>query len=1146
VRTEPVPLLEVLTVGVGGAVAKWVLRSCLPGATADFALDVKDVIAREVPGFMQQRNVRRQFEQAAELVGSRLDGLINVEFRSLPSNEQEAAVLAVVDTLEKVVGGSVAALVEHELSASAFESHVRSQDPRAAERAGLSEQAESLYDLVLSESCSYTVEIATKLSDFNHEFSRMSLENDREIIDQVRAVMAHLPPPIVPSQWGHAPDDGRFAMKYVREVAYSLDELQLFGLDLPRGQNRYSLSVAYIPLSVSVDDGQQPTRQADEDAKLEEVSRQRAGTSGSEEEDGDAETFDVRVEEVLRESSRVLVSGGAGLGKTTLLQWLAVNAARSSFGSSLSDWNDTVPFLIKLRQFVDKPLPNPEDFPGLVAPPLAGAMPDGFVHRVMTDGRALILVDGVDELPESARGNAREWLTTLIRNFPECRYVVTSRAPALNRDWHELENFRNTQLLPMNMEDVRAFVEHWHEAAAERLPSAEAVTLRASGERFKSVIRDSFALRSLADTPLLCAMLCALNRNRPGNMPTNRMELYDKALEMLLARRDVERAVRADTVAGLGYTEQLVLLQSLALWMMNNSLIDADEASVIALVERKLPSLRPVAEAASIDVYRHLLVRSGVLRSPTAGQVDFVHRTFQEYLVARALMEDDSVGALLREAHDDQWREVVILASGHANRRQRADILVGLLDAGNERPEVRTRFFLLAIACLETARELPPEPLMQRLIGSLSEVIPPTNMREASEVAAAGALAVPELARYRSPVKTAAACIRALSLIGTDEALAAIAQFRTDGRVTIVRELVRAWGRFDAQQYMNAVMGESPLEDGYIMLRDPAYIPLLPQLSNLRRYALDAPVRTRDLTRFTGDTKLVGLDASYSPSDADLRNLRGCASLRWLWLKGLSQLETLDGLQEAAQLRILFLSFCRRLQDISAVAGLENLNWLELASTGVSHLSAIEGTRLTRLDLDRCDQLRSLDGLQGLPLQHLTSRQCRQLDDASAVIGISSLVSLDLGVSTPLPQGASLAAGSSLTTLGAAVSRELPATLHGLTALHILRVGEFLGHDSEALLACPELQMVNFTSAPNLSDISSMSELVNLTRAEFRDCPALGDLRPLLRLPSLRSISLFGDRLAIPYDRAAATRSLPADWQVGAYGDGYVRLARRV
>jgi hypothetical protein len=83
-------------------------------------------------------------------------------------------------------------------------------------------------------------------------------------------------------------------------------------------------------------------------------------------ENGDTEILplnrSVRVPEVLGAHRRLFVRGEAGLGKTMLPQWIAVQSAHSAFDMGLEDWNDTVPFFIALRRHANGDLPPPEQF----------------------------------------------------------------------------------------------------------------------------------------------------------------------------------------------------------------------------------------------------------------------------------------------------------------------------------------------------------------------------------------------------------------------------------------------------------------------------------------------------------------------------------------------------------------------------------------------------------------------------------------------------------------------------------------------------------------------------------------------------------------------------------------------------------------
>jgi hypothetical protein len=97
----------------------------------------------------------------------------------------------------------------------------------------------------------------------------------------------------------------------------------------------------------------------------------------------------LRAEAALAEGPRTPLRGDAGSGKTTLLQWLAVTAARSGFSGPLAGWNGCVPFLLRLRSYADRPLPQPDQLLAGVADPLVDLLPPGWVHRQLRTGRAL-------------------------------------------------------------------------------------------------------------------------------------------------------------------------------------------------------------------------------------------------------------------------------------------------------------------------------------------------------------------------------------------------------------------------------------------------------------------------------------------------------------------------------------------------------------------------------------------------------------------------------------------------------------------------------------------------------------------------------------------------------------------------------------
>ena len=1059
---------ELVLLGLGTTMSKAVLRSWLGGGLGgDASADIADIISGQVGGVIERRRAKRVFERIAEDIAAKLEPYIATEFGGVPDNERMAAIAAVNSAIQKADLGDMA-LLETNLDPTELEKTIRRAVGDLAAENLLSGAATSLYNLLLGEASAYLVELRMALPSFGPAALAELLKRETETHALLEEVLRRLPEPL---EAGNAEDpDAGFDLKYRRRVAQDLDRLQLFGVTMGDDIRKYALSVAYITLSA----------RTTSDKMADDV------LSGS---GPDEEMDSLRVDDILVSGNEHFIRGEAGSGKTTLLQWLAVKSARREFEGALDSWNGTIPFFLQLRRYVGQTLPPPQEYLQLVAPNLAEVMPDGWVHRVLMSGKALVLVDGVDELPEGERPKAREWLENLVSDFPGNRIVVTSRPPAVGDDWLKALAFSVAELQPMDVPDIASFISHWHEAAALLVPDAEREDILHLADRLTIAVRDRPQLRSLATSPLLCALLCALHRDRQRQLPSDRLELYRIALEMLLDRRDVEREVRNDAARSLTWPDKLILLSEFAHWLMINGRSDAADEEFERAVDRRLPRMS-VGGATAAQVARYLLERSGVLRAPVVGRVDFIHRTFQEYLAARELVEQDSLEFLVMQAHEDQWRETVILAAGLARPPERESLLRGLVERGGREIAHRHRLHLLAVACLETVRELSPE-LREELRDLLTLLIPPTSMSEARAVASAGELAVPLLARYHGNTQyaaTVAACVRGLGLIGSAEALEALKAFAPDRRVTVSRELIRAWQYFDPITYAEEVLAESPLDRGHYVLRDPALAPAMASLKNLR--SLHVVLRSRT---------------------ASLEYLDACAPLVTSINAERSAIEDLLPLRRATNLRGMYLFLC----------------------DGLISLEGVETTSLVRVDIIACDRLVDISALSGLPLQRLSIQRCEGIEDGSVIRTLDNLHELDLH-GTDIRDFSFLTDGpkkiDKLDLSGTLItSVPLVAAPQALSALTISYCDEL--SDIGALGTMHELRHLDlsFTSeVTNISPISGCNRLrsLDVEGTGIRELPSLAslvhleeldlsstiidDLGPVAELPSLRSLRVDG------------------------------------
>lgn len=1096
--------IETLLLGVGTATAKAVARIWIKSEIAtDLSGVLMDQLAGRVPGILERRRASRQFEEMADRVAQQLLPIIQHEPGGLPDNEREAAILGVAQVIDSVQAMAPEVLFAIDLEPTALESLLRA-DRSMKVRGDLSETAQFLFDVLLRESCNYIVELSISMPQFNSAALVEILRRGSEIMERVDAALERLPKPAL----AEADADQEFDVRYRRHIARELDRLELFGLTLSETSARYELSIAYITLGASIktDDVEATVPKRTDDPR----------SDGPTVEDDEPEAY-LRVDDALARGKRHLIRGEAGSGKTTLLQWLAVTASRRQFEGKLEAWQDMVPFFLQLRRYANGDLPNPSQFLDHTASLISDVMPTNWVDRKLRAGEGLVLIDGVDELPEDQRPAAREWLETLLAEYPDCHFVITTRPPAVPENWLESAEFALFELLPMSLPDIDSFVQHWYDAARNTTAhdQQETEVLHRYQRELARVIRENQAIKSLATAPLLCAMLCALNRDRRTQLPKDRMELYRIALESLLDRRDVEREISQNETVTLGLREKETLLQDLAYWLILNDQTDVGKSAAIERVETRLTFMTSIRSSAA-EVFRHLLIRSGLIREPVEGRIDFIHRTFQEYLGAARAVKEGNIPHLISHAQSDQWREVIILAAGHASAAQANELINGLIDRGSREVDLKHRLHLLGVACLETAVELEPDTIL-RVEKALRGALPPTNMTEARAVASAGPVAAPLLTQYKNrQATTVAACVRALCLIGGDAALGALREFAGDRRVTVTREIIRGWDNFDRETYAHQILAECRLDYGRLSIADAESLAWVHPLRRLRALRFDFRGTEKDFEDLPNLNRVTELHIGDASKFDTLDGLASCERLQHLRVNGGARPARLPRLADS--LLSLELTNLYNLRDVGNVSQLPNLRKLTVAGAPVdvaglagSQVSSLtitdpvifgDGSWLTTLaNLENLDVAYGSYDVTGEPsfgpnnsMLHFRDLPLRRLD----VWPAHNVVSLD-GLGPNMSQ-IELLAARSLTDASALASMEYlqRLTLDGASAL-----SDF----SFVPVATRRAAYIDFEGMTNFSDVGLIAESPFLRTLNVAGT-SVTDVGPLVAHESLRLLNL--------------------------------------
>jgi HEAT repeat protein len=166
--------------------------------------------------------------------------------------------------------------------------------------------------------------------------------------------------------------------------------------------------------------------------------------------------------QALSGNSDIVLTGQPGMGKTVALAHLASCLARRESGLGLPE--DTLPFLMHVAD-LNLPIKRDESLNPIIefisnqaAVFDVAHIPD-MVRGAFEDGRALVLLDGTDELTPEALKEVVEFIKSIKRSYPKTRMVTTSSPEYL--DGLVSLNFIPFSLAAWTPDQRMKFLERW-------------------------------------------------------------------------------------------------------------------------------------------------------------------------------------------------------------------------------------------------------------------------------------------------------------------------------------------------------------------------------------------------------------------------------------------------------------------------------------------------------------------------------------------------------------------------------------------------------------------------------------------------------------------------------------------------------------
>lgn len=359
---------------------------------------------------------------------------------------------------------------------------------------------------------------------------------------------------------------------------------------------------------------------------------------------------------VLNRNTNLMVVGKPGSGKTTYLQKIVSECNNGKLQAQ------RIPVLIKLREFVDdgrKYAYNLEQFLGQL-----WRLSNADIELVLSQGRALVLLDGLDEVTGEAGKQIANEIERFARAYPQVQVVVTCRTQSQES---RFERFDYVEVADFNEEQVRAFAVHWFWTVCVDAGNGETKTQEFLKQLFRE---ENKAIRELAITPILLSLTCAVFQ-QTGKFYSKRSKLYEEGLELLLVQWDKLRSVERDEIyRDLSLDRKLELLSYVAVKKFEQEqyvLFEQEE------LEGYIREFMGIERRDSRGVLRAIASQHGLLIERSHKVWSFSHLTFQEYLVAKWFCKAQKWDLLASHVGQQYWQEVFFTAIELGNKPEEYD-----------------------------------------------------------------------------------------------------------------------------------------------------------------------------------------------------------------------------------------------------------------------------------------------------------------------------------------------------------------------------------------------------------------------------------------------------------------------------------------
>lgn len=310
------------------------------------------------------------------------------------------------------------------------------------------------------------------------------------------------------------------------------------------------------------------------------------------------------------EGNNIIINGSGGAGKTFFMKHLWQTIFRNPKG--------LLPIFVDLRALNE--VKTSLDLKSFLRITIGsrGHLSEELFDYFCTNGRFCFILDGFDELRDDIREGVQGQILGMAEKFTKCSFVVSSRQHQRFAGW---QGFRVFDSDPFSYEKVLELI--------GKVPFNTDYK-----KTFQRHLTEKFynEHRHFLSNPLLCVMMLMTFKENM-TIPKNMNVFYDQAFNTLFVWHDATKAFSRQKSMDIDEFRR-----SFGVFCLLSYYNQVHEFSAVQLIEYiKLSNKVLGSELNEVDIKKEYVESVNMLQEEGLGYV-FIHRSFQEYFAAYAMM----------------------------------------------------------------------------------------------------------------------------------------------------------------------------------------------------------------------------------------------------------------------------------------------------------------------------------------------------------------------------------------------------------------------------------------------------------------------------------------------------------------------------